>query len=339
MKSSEKKIKVVAAGQADDWVAGLGWHGSSSRILVSPASGNTVELTLPQNDIKTFRGYGLNNGTALYAPDGSVCLPGGDGKIRFVKEGVPVGETAVGKGWITSVRWSQNEQFFATASGKSLRVFDSRSKEIAEFSGHKSSVCDFCWNPANPIQIAAVGDGGATMWQIGEVAPFARFDWGGASVFVAWSRDGRWLVTGDLTSSVHLFDFTRNHPLHIQGYETKVRSLSFDRESEKLATAGGPSVVVWDCTGEQGPEGSVPLQLEGHEADCSVVRFHPQSAILATGGQDCRFLLYDLSVSKEPISGATLSAPVTCIEWAPDGKKFAIGCEDGRYHILQLPFS
>jgi WD40 repeat protein len=104
------------------------------------------------------------------------------------------------------------------------------------------------------------------MWRIGEAEPYARFDWGGASLLVVWSPDARWLATGDQTPSVHLYDFTRDYPLHIHGFETKVKAVDFSPDGQRLVTGGGSTVTVWNCTGKAGPEDTIPEQLRFHRA-------------------------------------------------------------------------
>lgn len=328
-------MKLLTTGLLDDWVEAFAWRKDSQALLLTPTQGNTLEYSLSSSTLpRTFPGYGMNNGAAVYGPNDEICQPCGDGAIRIFRSEQDPQKIAIGREWISAVRWSPNGRHFATTYRKSILIFDAKGNQVEEFAEHKSSICDFCWNPHSPYQIVAVGDGGAKMWRIGKKAPLGHFDWGGASIFVTWSPDGRWVVTGDLTPSVHLYDFTRNYPLHIQGYETKVRSLSFDSTSEKLATAGGVTVIVWDCTGKEGPEGSVPLQLEGHTKNCTVVRFSP-SGVLATGGQDGRVLLFEFETSTSPKLFENCHSAVTCIEWSPDGKKLAVGTEDGKYRIYE----
>jgi hypothetical protein len=50
----------------------------------------------------------------------------------------------------------------------------------------------------------------------------------------------------------------------MSGYPTKIRELSWHANSRSLATAGGPSVVVWDFSGK-GPAGSKPISLDHHK--------------------------------------------------------------------------
>ena len=136
------------------------------------------------------------------------------------------------------------------------------------------------------------------MWAFGEAEPFARFDWGGASLRAEWSPCGRWLVTADQTASVHIYDFTRDYPLHIQGYETKVRAMAFSADGKRLATGGSPVITIWPCTGKKGPEGVTPVQLDGHDGEVVAAAFSPKTGQLATGDGTGMVLIFTFQGDK-----------------------------------------
>ena len=75
---------------------------------------------------------------------------------------------------------------------------------------------------------------------------------------LVWSPDNKWLVSGNQDPSVHLWIPEQDIELHMSGYETKVKYLSFDHTSRWLATSGGRDACIWDCSGE-GPEGIARL--------------------------------------------------------------------------------
>ena len=177
-------------------------------------------------------------------------------------------------------------------------------------------------------EIASVCGGGARMWRIGEAEPSARFDWGGASLLVTWSPDGRWLVTGDQTPSVHLYDFTRDYPLHIQGYETKVKAMDFSPDAKRLATGGGTKVTLWDCTGKTGPEGAIPDQLKFHKGDVEAIAWSPTGEFLATGDVAGRLVFSD--TKGRPVSAFEDAEGISALAWSPDGKYLAAGDAGGR---------
>jgi len=332
-------LQFLSQGEADDWIAGAAWSWDGSRILLTPGSGDYLELEGSEGRPgRTFCGNGISNEQGVYGPDGEVCLPGAGGKIRLIPpENNDRGrELDLGNGLIHLVRWTPDGRHFATAAGRSFFVLDGEGKQVTVYSGHKSSVQDVAWNPANSKELVATGDGGATMWRLGSDAPFARFDWGGASLIARWSPDGRWVVTGDQTPSVHLYDFTRDYPLHIQGYDRKVRALCFHHQSGWLATGGGPMVTIWNCLGTEGPEGSTPMQLQGHTEECTHLAYQPEGDLLASGGRDGLLMLWNHVESDRPLALEKFDAPITALAWSPDGGRLMAGMEDGSYSLFAV---
>lgn len=325
--------------RATDHVLGLSWSADGEALAVTPASGpilvRTDEKKLELAD------HGLGNGAAVFRPTGdALATSGTDGRVRFYGAGGASAELraekSFGRGWIERLAWSPDGKLLAAAIGRRLLILGEAGEIAFEFSAHKSTVEDFAWNPAAPGEIASVCDGGAHMWRLGEDGPFARFDWGGASLLASWSSDGRWLVTGDQTPSVHLYDFTRDYPLHIQGYETKVKALSFNGNSRRLATGGGALVTVWTCTGKTGPEGSVPRQLQGHTGDVLALAYRRGSDWLASGGADGRLILFEPDYSAQPRISRKLESAVTAVAWHPSEPLLAAGMENGSTVIFRV---
>jgi WD40 repeat protein len=328
----------IANFSAADHVLGLSWSHDGSWLAVTPATGpflvrgETSTLELPD--------HGLGNGAATFHPtQPTLATCGTDGRLRLLdalRAFVPRCETIPGKGWLERLAWSPDGAHLATAQGKRLLILDADGAITHEFPDHKSTVADLAWNPRNPREIASVADGGATMWRLGETKPFARFDWGGASLLATWSPDGRWLVTGDQTPSVHLYDFTRDYPLHIQGYETKVKALAWNSASRRLATGGGPLVTVWPCTGKTGPEGVMPKQLQGHTADCTALAYRRGSDWLASGGMDGRVILFEPESSAQSRASRRYEAAITAVAWHPTEPILALGTASGEVAILAV---
>jgi WD40 repeat protein len=280
--------------QASDHVLSLAW--SESHLIVTPSTGTILLVDQHGKTVAGFAAHGLGNGAAA-AGSGVLATCGFDGRIQTYKISgskiSPDRAISLGKGWIDRVKWSPDHRHLASALGKTLFVLKPNGEIAAAFSNHQTSVSDFSWNPINPLEIASVCGGGARTWRIGEAEPFARFDWGGASLLVAWSPDGRWLVTGDQTPSVHLYDFTRDYPLRIHGYETKVKAMDFSPDGKRLATGGGTTITVWACTGKTGPEGRMPEQLKFHKADVEAIAWSPTGEFLATGDVTGRLVFSD----------------------------------------------
>lgn len=335
------EIRSIAEIEASDHVLGLDWSHDGSLLAVTPASGDILLLDADGRCLASLPDHGISNSVATFHPkEARLATCGTDGKLRIyepIRDHAPEKEISVGKGWLETLEWSPDGFHLATALSRRLIVLDANGDPAHEFAEHKSSISDLAWNPKNPREIAAVCDGGATMWRLGEGEPFARFDWGGASLLVEWSADGRWLATGDQTPSVHLYDFTRDYPLHIQGYETKVKALAFNSASRSLATGGGRLVTVWPCTGKRGPEGAIPKQLPGHDADCIALAWRRGCDILASGGADGMLILFEPASSARPRAQYDAGAEVAAIAWHPSAPRLAIGNGDGMVVVLEIP--
>ncbi|CAN5617004.1 PD40 domain-containing protein [soil metagenome] len=323
-----------ASIEASDHILSLAWSGDI--LVVTPSTGPILTVSLDGTTLKEFPEHGLGNGTSAVHED-QLATCGFDGKIRFYsifgEADSPIREITLGRGWIEHARWSPDGQYLAAALGKTLFILTTTGDTVCSFPDHKTSVSDFVWNPCNPREIATICGGGARMWRVGAVEPYAKFDWGGASLIAGWSPDGRWLATGDQTPSIHLYDFTRDYPLHIQGYETKVKAMGFAPNAKRFATGGSPLVTVWNCTGATGPEGTTPKQLKFHKGDVEAIAWSPDGDHLASGDIVGRLVISD--AYGKPLSAFETEEALSSLAWNSDGKRLAAGDASGRVEIFE----
>lgn len=323
------RLTEIGPLQTQDSILALVWSPDGSELAVTPATGETVLVT-PDGRIAGRRpAHGLGNGRPAWF-DGMWWTCGFDGKIR----GEKARELPSGRGLIEKLLASPDGTRLAAGQGRDLLVFDRAGDDSASLRGLPAAAADFVWNPADPRQLALVGAGGARMFNLGENEPYARFDWGGASLLVDWSPDGRWLVTGDQTPSVHVYDFPRDYPLHIQGYETKVRALAFSPDSRRLATGGSPVLTVWPCTGKKGPEGVTPIQLDGFDADVDVAVFAPKGDQVAAGDETGVLLFLTFDGDRVVRRRVRREAGISALAWHPHDPILAAGHTDGSLSLL-----
>jgi WD40 repeat protein len=279
--------------------------------------------------LETLTGHGMGNGeSAWFLDQPATC--GFDGKVR-----TGLREWNLGRGLIERVKASSDGKFLAAAQGKALHIFDAEGNDALSLRDLEASVVDFAWNPSRSREVATVGAGGATLWRLGQKKPFARFDWGGASLRVGWSADGRWLATGDQTPSVHVYDIPRDYPLHIQGFESKVQALAFSKDSRQLATAGSAVVTVWPMTGKKGPDGATPIQIDGCEAPAQALDFS-STGLLAIGDGAGTLLVITFEKGQFRRKRSKFECGISALAWHPSLPLLAIGHEDGRVLLLSL---
>lgn len=322
-----KNLGTLAAG---DHIQHLAWDAEGTRCLITPATGPILIADEKAAQVGEQAGHGMGNGASDWF-HGEPATCGYDGKIRWGRQ-----VWTPGRGVIERVRTSPDGELLAAAQGRTLPIFDAQGAVDKSLRGLATGVADFCWNPAALGEIALAGAGGAVLWRLGEEEPFARFDWGGASLSVAWSADGRWIATGDQSPSVHVYDIPRDHPLHIQGFDAKVRAMAFSADGRRLATSGGAVVTVWPCTGQAGPEGAEPIQIDGSESEVMAVAFSPATGQLATGDATGTLLVIGLEKGQLRRKRARFAGGISALAWHPSRPLLAIGHASGEVLMLSL---
>ena len=323
-------MKNIGTLRAADHILHLAWTPAGDSLAITPSTGDILVADATAGIIQKFPAHGMGNGASAWF-HGDLATCGFDGKIRWAGQ-----EWKPGRGMIERVKTSPDGTHLAAGQGRALHIFDKNGPTDFSLPQLPDAVADFVWNPAKVNEVATVGAGGARMWRLGEKEPFARFDWGGASILVDWSHTGRWLATADQTASVHVYDFPRDYPLHIQGFESKVQALAFSADGTRLATGGSPVVTVWPCTGKKGPEGAKPIQVEGHDLDVCAVAFSPLTGQLATGDESGTLLVITFETGQFRRKRSRLASGISALAWHPTLPLLAIGHVDGEVMLLSL---
>ncbi|HKB39776.1 MAG TPA: WD40 repeat domain-containing protein [Gemmataceae bacterium] len=322
-----------------DHVIALAWSPTGTRLAAAQVSGpvrvydartGAVMLRLPGHDLGT---------TDLgFSHDGAhVATCGQDGKVKFwdLKTGQEKNAVTGGDTWVEHLAWSPTEILLASAAGKRLRLWDAEGRPIRDYSDHTSTISDVQWRSKTRM-ISTTSYGSLTLWDVDRNDPAQRFEWKGSILVHAWSPNGQFVATGDQDATVHFWFATTGQDLQMWGYRTKVRELSWDATSRYLATGGGLVITIWDCGG-QGPEGTTPLQLEGHEDSLTAVAFQHAGPLLASAGTDGCVAVWQPPKSIRPVAFVQLDSEATQIAWSPDDNLLAVGTDAGDVGVLALP--
>ena len=344
--------------EMDDYPLDLRWSADGLWLAALPSHGRILVLDEDGNILASLPGHEGGNGAISWHPRrAALATYGQDATVRIYEmppqdpaAAFPFSKDHSGppspspslvipleKGWAERVTWNADGSLIAASAGRTVFVMNAATGAIEHrLSEHKSTVCDIAWNPRSPRELTSVCDGGARLWRVGETKPFGHFDWGGASLIVTWSPDGRWVVTGDQTPSVHLYDVRRKHPLHIQGYEFKVKTLAWEGNGEWLASGGSASITVWPCTGKKGPEGVKPIQLFGHLKEVLALDFTRGDSVLVSGGRDGLLLLWMPHRSTDPALITRRASEITTLRWSPDSSSLAFATADGDLTLCRI---
>lgn len=178
---------------------------------------------------------------------------------------------------------------------------------------------------------------GATLWYPGAPqAPLVPLEWKGSHLDIAFSPDGRYVVTAMQEPTLHGWRISDGKHMRMSGYTAKVRAMAFSAGGSFLATSGAPQLVVWPFHGEDGPIGREPMLLAPHEAKVTAVACHPSLDVVATGYEDGLILLVRISDGGEILARQPGGAMVTALGWDDGGALLAFGTEDGDAGIINL---
>ena len=176
----------------------------------------------------------------------------------------------------------------------------------------------------------------AAVYDPAQPAAVRKYEWKGSALRLAWAPNGGLLAHGNQDASVHFWYAESGKELHMSGYPSKVRELSWDFTSRFLATGGGDAVCVWDCGGK-GPEGSKPNMLTGHGGTVSAVAWQRRGFLLASGDTAGRVLAWQPANRTPLLGGATFAdTEITAVAWSPDDKLLAAGSAVGTVGVFKL---
>lgn len=143
---------------------------------------------------------------------------------------------------------------------------------------------------------------------------------------VAWSPDGRTLVTGDVDGHATLWDVTDpRHPGRLgsplAAQHGFLYALAFSPDGRTLATAGADRrVVLWDVTDRSAPR-QLGGPLLGHPADVHALSFSRDGGVLASVDFSGRLILHDVTDPSAPVTLADVPTghtdDVVAVAYAP----------------------
>jgi WD40 repeat protein len=272
------------------------------------------------------------------ASDGNRIVTGGDdGKVvATAAKGEPETiATDAKRRWIDrvavtadGVAWSCGKQAFVLAAkskDKAVRTIDL-----------PSSAGGLAFAPKG-FRLAVAHYNGATLWFPN--APDAKpemLEWKGSHLDVAFSPDGRFLVTAMQEPMLHGWRLADGKHMRMSGYATKVRSLTWGPGAKWLATSGATQLVIWPFAGKDGPMGKSPKVLSPSEHRISAVAAHPKQEVCAVGYEDGMMLLTRVEDGAEVLARPGAKSPVSALAWNAAGNRLAFGTEDGEAGVISL---
>jgi WD40 repeat protein len=266
--------------------------------------------------------------------DGKTLLTGGDeGRVAAVQADGSVQDIADEKGrWIDAL--ALRGKAYAWSAGKQVRARD-ESGAIKTWSA-PTTARGLAFQPKG-FRLAATHYNGATLWFPKVEGAPQTLEWKGAHLDVAFSPDGRFLVTSMQENALHGWRLADARNMRMTGYPGKTRSLSWSHDGQWLATSGADAAVVWPFKDKDGPMGKAPLECGVRQARVTQVAFHPKALVVAIGYADGLVLLTRLGDAAEILARNPGDGAVSALAWDASGARLLFGLESGAAGLLKLP--
>jgi WD40 repeat protein len=142
---------------------------------------------------------------------------------------------------------------------------------------------------------------------------------------LAFSPDGKYLVTGDSQGRVQIWNaLTGQEILLLLDHSGGVRSVVWSPDGKTIASGGDDQTVkLWDVH-----SGECLLTLAGHNSLVKSVTWSPDGKTIASGGDDQTVKLWDVHSGECLLTLEGHNSLVKSVTWSPDGKTIASGGDD-----------
>ncbi len=237
-------------------------------------------------------------------------------------DGLPVG-------WIDALACNQ-AGVRVHASGRAVHRTTSSGTDTIELPAPATALG---FSPDGRV-LAVAHSGGVTLWP--NTGLPRQLAWRGYHRALAWSPDGRYLVTGMQENALHGWRIADGGDIEMGGYPGQPLSLSFAHDGRYLATSGGTRPVCWGFD----PPGAAQQPVEcgiPSKTPVSCVSCHPRQSLIAAGYHNGAVLLCRPGSDEGLFIKGSGGGAVNALAWSGDGSRLAFGTQDGVFGWVGLP--
>jgi WD40 repeat protein len=335
------KIVDVWHTQLNDYVTGLGWSNDGCWLCASSTKGEVSIINTSDFSVRLISNA-HNDGIICLAhsPNKNRFLTGGqDGKICLwnTEEGRVFKSLEGGSSWVEHAQWSPDGEYFASASGRILRIWSKDGEMLNEYKEEASTISALYWK-SDSTEIIYACYGGVKFIRKTENNSYETLPWQNSMISLFWSPDSKFICAGTQDNCLHVWPlpYKLKSDFQMSGYPNKIKNITWDSESKYMATPSAEDVVLWKFAGQL-PIGTRPQKLSGHHFKISTLQFQNRGKYLATGDINGEVLLwYPEEVVDTSISKLNLNSEISAINWAPNDMRLAIGTRNGLVVLAEI---
>lgn len=344
----------------------------SAGDILNSVSDATVKLwaVAEKRDIGALWGYREDVSAIIFSPDGKMLASASEDntvKLWTVENWNDIATLKGHRHAISSVAFSPNGDMLASASwDDTIKLWDVESgREIDTLTGHRKDVKSVAFSPDGNTLASGSEDGTIFLWNLSDFdispvvqdnsdaapqplrpVPISRalpenaitqLDYSSPVYAVAFSPDGKLLVSGVSDNTVQLWDIVAQRELSpLTGHKDWVKSVAFSPDGKLLASASADKTVkLWHV--DSGHE----IKTLTHRTWVQTVRFSADGQTLASGSYDGKIRTWSVDTTargfgiriNENFTVEGHRGAVSSIAFSPNADILASGSYDGTVKL------
>ena len=224
--------------------------------------------------------------------------------------------------------------------GDVIELFDYQNDQTIRFQhGCQRQMYGLCFSPDGKEFASANFDGSIKRWSTDKQQLIDRIDMKdrgsedrpSAPLAVAWSSDGRTIVSGHEDGSVRIRDPVSGSIRHrIDAHDAEVAAIAISKDGRRLASCGCDHVVhIWNLVELNNGRNVDSTKLQGHTDWVVAGVFSPDGKWLATGSIDKTIRIWNAETGERVQLLTNHKTIVRSVDFSPDGKWLVSGEDKG----------
>jgi WD40 repeat protein len=290
-----------------------------------------------------------------HSPDGELLAVSGYREVLLHKsDGSGIVARLVGRSQrIESVAWSPDGKLLAAVGGNPCRFGEVQLWDVEQRKqvGSVEIGFDVLYGVSFSPDGKMVGFGSAEksvyLYSVPDLKPVMKFDNHADWVFgTTFSRDSKNMVSTSRDKSVKLIEIaTKNFvdDINYQVYGGGYQTISRKPDADEVAVAGEEGLIrVYSIFKRQArnmmrDDFNLLRTFEKMDGPINVVRYSPDGAMLAAGGQSSQVIVYKVADGSKVVALTGHTGSIDSLSWHPKNGTLAVGGFDGTVRIYEIP--